>query len=338
LHPVLVSFTERGFYCAQGDFYIDPWKPVPRAVITHAHSDHSYRGHGHYLAHRVSGPVMRLRLGADISLETLEYGEKRYINGVELSLHPAGHIPGSAQVRLAYKDEIWVISGDYKTEDDGLCTPFEPVHCTHFVTESTFGLPLFRWRPQQEIFSEMQQWIGSLAAEGRNAFIHAYSLGKAQRLIRALHQAGIPILVHGSVRNTNKALLEAGLDIPDPPMVSAQQHIAPGTVIIAPASAAESNWTKRFEPYGEAAASGWMALRGTRRWMNAERGFALSDHADWDGLLSAVLATGAEKVFVTHGYAALFSRYLKEIHGLDAQVVRTNFTGESADMREDEAT
>lgn len=281
---------------------------------------------------------MRLRLGADISLETLEYGEKRYINGVELSLHPAGHIPGSAQVRVAYKDEVWVLSGDYKTEDDGLCTPFEPVRCTHFVTESTFGLPLFRWRPQEEIFSEMLQWIGGLAAEGRNAFIHAYSLGKAQRLIRALHRHGVPILVHGSVRNTNKALLEAGLDIPNPPTVSAQQHIAPGTVIIAPASASESNWTKRFEPFGEGAASGWMALRGTRRWMNAERGFALSDHADWDGLRAAVLATGATNVFVTHGYAALFSRFLTEVHGLNAQVVRTSFTGESADMREEEAS
>ncbi len=332
---MLISFTERGFYCARGDFYIDPWKPVPRAVITHAHSDHSYRGHGHYLAHRVSGPVMRLRLGSDISLETVEYGEKRYFNGVELSLHPAGHIPGSAQVRIAYKGEVWVLSGDYKTENDGLSTPFEPIRCTHFVTESTFGLPLFRWRPQEEVVADMLQWIRGLAGEGRNAFIHAYSLGKAQRIMCALHAAGVPMLVHGSVRNTNLALLAAGLDIPNPPLVSGQQHIAPGTVIIAPASAAESNWTKRFEPYAEAAASGWMALRGTRRWMNAERGFALSDHADWDGLRSAVLATGAAQVFVTHGYAALFSRYLNEMHGLDAQVVRANFTGESADMREE---
>lgn len=334
---MLIRFTERGFYCERGDFYIDPWKPVARAVITHAHSDHAYRGHGHYLAHRVSGPVMRLRLGADISLETLEYGEKRIMNGVELSLHPAGHIPGSAQIRVAYKGEVWVLSGDYKTEDDGLSTPFEPVPCTHFVTESTFGLPLFRWRPQEEVFGDIFSWVRSLEQEGRNALIHAYSLGKAQRIIRALHLAEIPVLVHGSVRNTNLALRQAGLDIPDVPLVSGQQRIAPGTVIVAPSSAAESSWTKRFEPYGEAGASGWMALRGTRRWMNAERGFALSDHADWDGLRAAVRETGASHVYVTHGYTAQFSRYLQEVHHLDAQVVRTQYSGESAEITEEEA-
>lgn len=332
---MLIRFTDKGFYCEQGDFYIDPWKPVHRAVITHAHSDHARPGISHYLAHRISAPVMRLRLGRDISLQTLEYGEVLHLNGVELSLHPAGHIPGSAQVRVAAGKEVWVLSGDYKLENDGLSTPFEPVPCTHFVSECTFGLPLFRWKPQALIFEEMLAWVEGLRQEGKNAFIHAYALGKAQRLIHALHRAGAQIRVHGAVHNTNLALREAGLPIPEVLPVSAGQPIEPGSVIIAPGSAAETSWTKRFEPFAEASASGWMAMRGTRRWMNAERGFPLSDHADWDGLLQAIALTGAEQVFVTHGYTELFCKYLREHLSLDAHVVSTRFTGETANLNED---
>jgi putative mRNA 3-end processing factor len=322
----LIEHTDRGLFCRRGNFYIDPWKPVHKALITHAHSDHARPGNDHYLCHTDTLALLRLRLGELISCQVLPWNVPLWINGVKVSLHPAGHIIGSSQVRVEYNGEIWVVSGDYKVEDDGLSGAFEPVPCHCFITESTFGLPIYRWKPQREIFSAMEHWIRQNQQEAVTSVLLAYSLGKAQRLIAQLGGLDIPLFVHGAIWNAQTALKAAGWIMPT------VRHIAPdtpkeafkGQVVIAPPSADDSLWLKKFLPYSLGVCSGWMQVRGNTRRRNADAGFALSDHADWPGLLSAVKATGAAQVLVTHGFQSAFSRYLSE-QGLQAAEVHTAF-------------
>jgi len=325
----MLTFTDKGIYCAQADLYIDPWRPVPKAVITHAHSDHARYGMKHYLAHRKSIPVMKHRLGADIKTEALEYGEERIIGGVKLSLHPAGHIPGSSQVRLEYKGEVWLVSGDYKLDDDGLSTPFEPVKCHHFITESTFGLPVFRWPDQHEVYRDINAWWKSNAEAGRNSVLFAYALGKTQRILKHLDPSIGEVFTHGAVENTNLVLKDAGIDVPPTTLVEAEmkKDRFEGAFIIAPPSAMGTSWMRRFGDYQTGIASGWMMMRGTRRRRNADRGFVLSDHADWGQLNEAIRLSEAEHIYVTHGYTSVFTKYLQE-QGFDAHVVTTEFEGE----------
>jgi putative mRNA 3-end processing factor len=281
----------------------------------------------HYLAHHHSAEVMKLRLGAEISLQTVAYQEPLDINGVKISLHPAGHIPGSAQVRLEYKGKVAVVSGDYKTENDGLSAPFEPIKCHEFVSECTFGLPIYKWESQVEIFQQINSWWKSNAAEGRNTVLFAYSLGKAQRILQNLDRNIGSVYAHGAVWNTNQALIANGIELWDVPRVTAElpKSTFKGSLIIAPPSAMGTPWMKRFGPYRTGICSGWMAVRGTRRRRSADRGFVLSDHADWEGLVSAITATEAEKVYLTHGSTASFGRFLQEEKGIDAVELKTLF-------------
>ncbi len=320
----LLSFRPEGIYCDRGAFYIDPWRPVARALITHGHADHARSGMGQYLCTDIAAPVMRHRLG-DISLETVAYGEVREIGGVRVSFHPAGHVPGSAQIRVEHRGEVWVVSGDYKTEDDGLSTPFEPLRCHHFITESTFGLPVFRWQPQADIAAQINDWWRTCAAEGKVAMLGAYSLGKAQRLLSLLEDHG-PILTHGAVEGTNAVLRAQGIALPDTIQVTPDMRAKdyPGAVVLAPPSALGSTWARRFGPRETGFASGWMALRGIRRRRAGDRGFVVSDHADWAGLLRTIHDTGAEHIYVTHGYTEIFARYLNT-KGWTASVVKTEF-------------
>lgn len=333
----LLELKPQGLYSPQADIFIDPWKPVDKAVITHAHSDHSRWGMKHYLAHHHSENVMKLRLGQDISLQTIGYGESLDINGVKLSLHPAGHIPGSAQVRLEYKGKIAVVSGDYKLENDGLSVPFEPVKCHEFISECTFGLPIYKWEHQNEVFGKINQWWKSNAENNRNSVIFAYSLGKAQRVLNHLDASIGEIFVHGSVWNTNQALLASQVNVLDAPKVTAEMSKSKfkGAIIIAPPSAMGSPWMKKFLPYRTAVCSGWMSIRGTRRRRAVDTGFVLSDHADWEGLISAIKSSGAEKVFLTHGSTAVFGRYLEEVEKIHAVELKTLFQGESSSLDED---
>lgn len=330
----LISFTDKGLYCQKADVYIDPWRPVDKALITHAHADHSRYGMGTYLAHHHSIPVMRWRLG-DIEAQGIEYGEKVVMNGVEISFHPAGHIPGSAQIRLAHRGEIWVISGDYKVEDDGLCTPFEPVKCTHFVTESTFGLPVYQWQKQAETMAQINKWWAANHAAGFNSVILCYALGKAQRILNNLDAAIGDIFIHGAIHNTNKALERVGYKFTKSAYLNGEIDKArvKGAMILAPPSVLGSSWLKRLNPYKVATASGWMSLRGARRRRNVDQGFIFSDHADWAGLNSAVRTTGAEEVFVTHGYSNVFSKWLSS-QGINAQPVVTEYEGELSEIGE----
>lgn len=325
--PVL-SFADRGLYCAAGDFYIDPWKPVDRALITHGHSDHARPGHRRYLTVASGADVLRLRLG-EISLETVAYGERRKIGDAVVSFHPAGHVPGSAQIRVEVAGEIWVVSGDYKTEPDGLSEPFEPVPCHTFISECTFGLPVFRWAPQAEIMGDINNWWRANRDGGRVSMIGAYALGKAQRILAHLDTTLGPILTHGAVENVNAVLRAGGLSLPPTVQVTPETTAADarGAMILATPSALGSPWARRFGPSAEAFASGWMRLRGVRRRRGLAKGFILSDHADWAGLNAAIAATGAERVFVTHGYTQPFRRWL-EAQGYEAGIVETGFGGD----------
>lgn len=328
--PVL-RFTDNGIYCPAGDFYIDPWRPVDRALITHGHADHARGGMGRYLATHTALPVMRHRLG-NITAEGINYGEVRRIGGAEVSFHPAGHVPGSAQIRVAVDGEIWVVSGDYKIVDDGLSDPFEPVTCHHFITESTFGLPVFNWSPQSSVAQDLNVWWAACAAAGKTAFLGAYALGKAQRLLTMLDPSIGPLLTHTAVENTNAVLRRQNIALPD--TIHAAPDLNPkdfpNALVLAPPSALGSKWAQKFGAQETAFASGWMALRGVRRRRAGDRGFVISDHADWPGLLSAITETTAENIYVTHGYTEVFTRYLNE-NGWNAQVVPTQFEGETLD-------
>jgi putative mRNA 3-end processing factor len=328
----LLEFTSKGIYCQQGDFYIDPWQPVNKAILTHAHGDHARRGSNYYLAHHTAAHVLRLRLGADIHLETIAYHEPMYINGVKLSLHPAGHIVGSAQIRLEYEGEVWVASGDYKTEPDFISQPFEPVKCHTFITESTFGLPIYQWKPQPQIMNEINQWWQENKAQDKVSVVFAYSLGKAQRILCNLNLDIGNIFVHGAIWNTNEALKKDGIQLPPTTRVSRElsKDIYKGGIVVAPPSAIATPWLKKFGSYATAAASGWMTLRGAKRRKALDRGFVLSDHADWNGLTCAIDTTGAQRVYVTHGYKSAFARYLNE-KGIEAYEAETLYEGESID-------
>jgi len=325
----LLQFTTHGIYCAQADIYIDPWHPGFKAIITHAHADHARYGQTQYLAHHDSAPIMRQRLGQDITLQTVAYNEPVHINGVQFSLHPAGHIPGSAQVRVAYKGEVWVASGDYKLHNDGLSTPFEPVRCHRFITESTFGLPVFQWPEPAQVMAQINQWWQENQAAGKVSLLGGYALGKAQRLLCGLDPLLGPIFVHGAIWNVHQALVAHGIELPQVQRVdpALPKKAYENAMVLATPSALSTPWAKRFQPFSTAFASGWMALRGTKRRRAADRGFVLSDHADWQELNTAVKATGAETVYVTHGYSSIFSKWLTD-QGLQAIEIDTLFEGE----------
>lgn len=327
----LIVATPRGLYCPPGDFHIDPWRPVARAVITHGHSDHARWGSDAYLCQNDCAPILRRRLG-DVSIRTLAYGERIDVNGVTVSLHPAGHVLGSAQVRVEFGGAVWVASGDYKTEDDGVVAPFEPQRCHVFITESTFGLPIYRWRRQSEIMAEVNGWWRANAGAGRASVVFAYGLGKAQRLFAHLDPTIGPIVCHGAIEPMNAIYRGQGVPLPATKRVSdfSGRDAFAQALILAPPSAANSAWVRRFGEYSDAFASGWMQIRGNRRRRGVDQGFALSDHADWPGLIDAIHATGAERVYATHGATGALTRYLRE-GGLDARMLHTEYGEEEAE-------
>ncbi len=335
--PDLIVQRPEGLYCPAGDFHIDPWRPVARAVITHAHADHARRGHAAYLATEVSGGVLRARLG-DIALQGLAYGEAVLVNGIKVSLHPAGHVLGSAQVRVEHQGQVWVASGDYYTSGvdadvNATCTPFEPVRCHCFITESTFGLPIYRWRPQAEVLGEVNAWWSANAEAGRASLLLGYSFGKAQRLLAGVDATIGPIVVHGAVEPLNAAYREAGVALPDTQRLEAvtDRSVLKRALVVAPPAVLGSAWAKKLGDAGDAFASGWMQLRGARRRQGVDRGFVLSDHADWPGLQRAIAATGAERVIVTHGYEAVMVLWLRQ-QGLQADSFATEYGGEDGEI------
>ena len=335
----LIEFTDRGLFCPAGDFYIDPWKPVDKAVITHGHSDHARPGSKQFLCHPYTKPVLQLRLG-DNNYQTAEWKDPVYMNGVAVTLYPAGHILGSSQVKVEHQGQVWVVSGDYKVDDDGLSGAFEPVPCNTFVTESTFGLPIYNWKRQESIYQDIRTWIRGNRLEGKASVLIAYSLGKAQRVLHALVGEVDQVYAHGAIWNMQETLLNSGVLTRGilPELIRVTPEIPKenfkNAVIIAPPSADGTPWMKKFSPAAVGICSGWMQVRGNQRRRNADAGFALSDHCDWKGLLSAVEATGASRVFVTHGFQSAFSRYLNEA-GIEAGEVKTEYGTDEEEVTQD---
>ncbi|HVT13674.1 MAG TPA: ligase-associated DNA damage response exonuclease [Fimbriimonadaceae bacterium] len=325
----LLTLNDCGLYCPHGDFYVDPWKWVDRAIITHAHSDHARWGMKRYLCSKEGEKVLRLRVGPEMRIDSIEYGEAIHINGVRVSLHPAGHVLGSSQVRIEHRGQVAVVTGDYKTEPDPTCSPFDLVKCHLFVTETTFGLPIYRWPPQAEIFQQIHDWWRSNQEQGKASLLIGYALGKAQRALSGLDPSVGPIFQHGAVRRVTDAYRQTGIEFPDTQMV---WEVGRGfdwsrALIVAPPSVSGSAWLRRFGDHSTAFMSGWMAVRGIRRRRAVDRGFVLSDHVDWPALLETIAETGAERIWATHGYSQVVVRYLQEL-GMDAKVLPTRWEGE----------
>jgi putative mRNA 3-end processing factor len=324
----LLRRTDRGLYCEAGDFYVDPWAAVDRAVVTHAHGDHVAWGCLAYLTAAPGEAVLRQRLEPGARVRSLPYGEGIDVNGVRVALHPAGHILGSAQVRLEHQGEVWVVSGDYKTEPDPTCDPWEPVACHTFVTECTFGLPVYRWPAPAAVLDEIHAWWLANQEAGRASLLFGYALGKAQRLIAGLDPSVGPILTHGAVERVNRLYREAGVALPPTTHAALSDRSAwSGAMVIAPPMADGSPWARRFGAQSTAFASGWMAIRGMRRRRAVDRGFTVSDHVDWPSLLAAIDATGAERIWATHGYTGVLVRWLRE-QGRNAEAIETRYEGE----------
>jgi len=330
--PDLITLTDRGLYCQAGDFYIDAWKPVHRTFVTHGHADHAHTGMGEYWCVEACAPVLRWRLGEQ-NYCCLAYGQKQQFGPVTVSMHPAGHIMGSAQVRVEHAGEVWVFTGDFKRDPDPTCAPFEVIPCDVFICEATFAFPIYAWPSIDDEIERILQWRQACEQEGKAALLYAYSLGKAQRILAHLHQRLTqPVLLHGGMVRGVEVYRQAGvqmattqplLDLP------ADTNFA-GRLVLAPPSAQNSAWTKRLKSYEHAMASGWMQVRGNRRRRNVQRGFVISDHVDWHSLIATIRATGAQRVLATHGNTDLLIPYLRSQLGLQADRLRTAYGDEEA--------
>lgn len=328
---MLLKFTSKGIYCIPGKFYIDPWKPVDLAVITHGHADHARAGMKKYLCHHFTKPILNSRIGEYIACQSIAYNEPIIINGVKVTLHPAGHIIGSAQIRMEHKGYVSVVSGDYKIQNDGISTPFELVKCHEFVSESTFGLPIYNWLPVEEQENQLRNWAEQNRKNGKTSVFIGYSLGKSQRIMKALEDMG-ELHVHYSIAKLNEAYDSVGVKLPDYNTVDLREDVKylDGKIVLLPPALLDNPAMKKIPNMAYAICSGWMQIRGARRWRSADAGFAISDHADWKGLISVIQATEAQKVHITHGQTAVFSKYLNEI-GIAAFELETHFGDEEID-------
>ncbi len=334
----LLVLSDAGLYCPRGDFHIDPWRRVETAFITHAHTDHARPGSATYVTAQRGVGLLGERVGRDASIQGLPFGDTLTRNGVRVSLHPAGHVLGSAQVRIEADGYVLVVSGDYKLAPDPTADAFEPVRCHAFITESTFGLPVYRWRPPAEVFAEINQWWADNQRERCPSVIFGYALGKAQRILAGIDASIGPILVHAAIERLLPAYAEAGVVLPAVRLADAETLALHGerALIVAPPGGDDPPWLRRTRRAVTAQASGWMHIRGPRRRASVERGFVLSDHADWDGLVSAIRATGAQLIGVTHGYTAPLARWLCE-SGYQAFTISTRFEGEGASEAAEES-
>ena len=326
----MLSETTAGLYCEAGDFYIDPWQGVPRALITHAHGDHARFGSASYLCADDCAPLLRRRFGPQVTIESVSYGETLRLNDVAVSFHPAGHILGSSQIRIEGPQGVWVLAGDYKRAPDPTCVPFEPLPCDTFVTESTFGLPIYRWDRTEAVITEILDWWQGNRSRELTSVLFCYTLGKAQRILAELsHVTDSPAYVHGMMIPMLEAYRERGIAmLPTRPLIEKPRGTSfAGELVLAPLSARGTPWMRRLGDISDAFVSGLMRVRGVRRQRAFDRGFVLSDHADWPALLQTVTDTGAARVLATHGHAEPLARFLKS-NGLQSGVIRTAWEGE----------
>jgi putative mRNA 3-end processing factor len=333
-NPLIIN-TDRGLYCPVGDFHIDAWRPVTRTIVTHAHSDHARRGSTRYVTARDGVHVLRKRMGDDCTIDGIDYGTTFDMNGVRVSLHPAGHVLGSSQVRIEHRGEVWVFTGDYNRQPDPTCVPFELVRCNTLITECTFGLPIFRWRDPQTVAEEINEWWQENVRLERTSLLLAYSLGKSQHVLSLIDPSIGPILLHGATFAMVEAYRESGVALPPAQHASAENAKLHKrrALVIAPPSALASPWVRKFSPVSDGIASGWMQVRGIRRRRSADRGFVISDHVDWPALMQTIEETGCERVIATHGYTRPVVRFLAE-KGMDAMAFETSFKDDGEDEEE----
>ena len=326
----LLEFTKNGIYCKQADIYLDPWRGVDKAIISHGHSDHARWGSKRYITHEINVPIITHRLGK-ILVTGKKYGETFQINGVRFSFHPAGHVPGSSQIRVEYKGEVWVFTGDYKTQVDGISTPFELIRCNTFITECTFGLPVFKWEKPVSVHDDINRWWANNKSNKVTSLLMGYSLGKVQRLLKHIDCQTGKIFTHGATEKMTN-ILRQFIDFPKTELITRDTKKAEieGNLVLAPPAVMGSTWAKKLGKISTGYASGWMAFRGARRRRAVDRSFVLSDHADWEGLLSVIKATGCEDIITTHGYTDIFARYLKE-NGWNARTEKTKYEVETID-------
>ena len=326
----LLEFTKNGIYCKQADVYLDPWTGVDKAIISHGHSDHARWGSKRYITHEINAPIISHRLGK-ILVTGKKYGEAFRINGVKFSFHPAGHVPGSSQIRVEYKGEVWVFTGDYKTQVDGISTPFELIRCNTFITECTFGLPVFKWEKPLKVHDDINSWWANNKSNKVTSLLMGYSLGKVQRLLKHIDCQTGKIFTHGATEKMTN-ILRQFIDFPKTELITRDTKKAEieGNLVLAPPAVMGSAWAKKLGDISTGYASGWMAFRGARRRRAVDRSFVLSDHADWEGLLSVIKATGCEDIITTHGYTDIFARYLKE-NGWNARTEKTKYEVETID-------
>lgn len=325
----LLTVTERGLYCEAGDFYIDPWRPVQRAIITHAHGDHLRSGSSQYWLTHPSARLAQVRLPRGATLQGLEYGQAFSLGSTEVSLHPAGHILGSAQIRIAAHDQVWVVSGDYKRAADPTCAAFESVPCNVFISEATFALPVYRWPPATEVALDIFNWWQSNREQNIASVLFVYALGKAQRVLAELTRyTNDTVYLHGAMQGLVDVYREYGVQmLPTLPATVDHKQNFSNALILAPPSAAGSKWLRRFGDHATGFCSGWMRLRGVRRRRGYDRGFVLSDHADWPALLQTIRESQAERVLLTHGATDTLARYLQE-QGINASALQTAYGDE----------
>jgi putative mRNA 3-end processing factor len=324
----LLEFTSCGIYCSKADVYLDPWRGVKKAIITHGHSDHARWGSKSYITQIDNVPILKHRLG-DISVSGKKYGDKFQINGVTFSFHPAGHVPGSSQIRVEYKGEVWVFTGDFKTQDDKISTPYEPIKCNTFITECTFGLPVYKWEKPKKVHKQINNWWAENKSNGVTSLLMGYSLGKIQRLLKNLEPEIGKIFTHGATEKMTE-VLRSKIDFPKTTLITrdTSKKEIEGNLVLAPPAVLGSAWSRKLGITSTGYASGWMAIRGARRRKAVDRSFVLSDHADWDGLLSAIYSTECENVITTHGYTDIFAKYLNE-QGLNALSEKTEYEQET---------
>jgi putative mRNA 3-end processing factor len=327
----LIAPDDVGLACAAGPFHIDPWRPATRALITHAHADHARSGSGTYYAAEPSVPLLRRRLGVAESIRGVPYGETFRIGDARVSFHPSGHILGAAQIRVEAGGEVWVVTGDYKRDSDPTCAPFESVHCDVLITEATFALPVYRWPDPATVVGEIFDWWQQNRSSGRTSVLFCYSLGKAQRVLGGLSRhTREPAWAHGAIDSMTEIYRRSGIDMLPTRRVP-DRHVEEqyrGALVLAPPGAGGTPWMRRFREVSTGFCSGWMQVRGNRRRRGYDRGFVLSDHADWSGLLTTIRESGASRVLATHGRSDAIVRYLNE-HGVDAAELATLYAGEA---------
>ncbi|MHA2029802.1 MAG: ligase-associated DNA damage response exonuclease [Candidatus Kariarchaeaceae archaeon] len=331
----LLTLDNNGLYCSQGDFYIDPWKPVKQAIITHAHADHLKPGSKKYFVTTKGRRITehRLKETEPYEMQDFDFNETFQLNGVDISFHPAGHVLGSAQVRIEHNGEVWVNTGDYKRATDPTCKNFELVKCDVFITEATFGVPIYRWDPGEIIADQILHWWSKNSDEGRPSVLFTYALGKAQRVLGELARlSDNSVYLHGALDAITTIYRNEGVKLLDTELIPKKSKEKFSTdLILAPPSAYRSPWMKRFKNNSTAFASGWMRVRGRRRMQGYDKGFVLSDHADWPNLVRTVKQTDASKIYITHGRGDVLAKYLRDVEDIDATSVSTQFSNEGGE-------